>query len=264
VSDTSIIAAWPFQSVPGLRLSRIQSSMTADLERICLPSWANEALAVAEVDFGFPNRLDVLDAASVAERFMSAYQVWCEEQFTRRGRSASGLSEGSVIQGWGKSSWREQLVAEISAYSLHEPGWDGYSARAIDHAAIVDAITFVRQLPDDLPSPLDQPCSDGEVSLVWRQGERFAEIGFGGGGTFWWYSTDGEREDGGEDLLVGQGIPTELGRIMGFLTEESAPIKAPWGELFFSEWVLEQGTESSRAPSAYGDLPTQLQFRIAA
>ena len=249
--DTSVIAALPVPSAPQSRLARIIGGVAADFEQVRVSPCATEMSALIEASRNVFRDLNVLDAAEINELLTSACQVWLERQVGRQGVSSSRLSESSIIRGWSnKPSWREQLEAEISAYTLRGPGWDGYSAKAIDHAAIVDAVTFVRRLPDDLPPPLDQPCSDGEVSLVWRRGEHFAEIGFVGDGTFWWYCTDGEQEDGGEELPVGHGIPAELNRIMGFPVEESAPSKAPWGETLFPEWTPERRVEASFALSA--------------
>jgi hypothetical protein len=70
----------------------------------------------------------------------------------------------------------------------------------------------------------DQPCSDGEVSLVWREGERFAEIGFAGDGTFYWYATDGERKAGDDDIPVGRGLPLPLQEIMGMRPKEQGKL----------------------------------------
>ena len=99
-------------------------------------------------------------------------------------------------------SWKDKLIQEIDQYSERPPGWDGYNAEPIREQAIVDAQEFVRLLPDDNEPPRDLPCSDGEISLVWRDGNRFAEISFPGNGTFYWYATDGQENGFDDDVAV--------------------------------------------------------------
>ena len=121
-------------------------------------------------------------------------------------------------------SWKDAMIEEIGAYSHRPAGWDGYNAQPIKPNAISDAIDFVRLLPDDVEIPRDLPVSDGNVSLVWRDKSRYGEISFPGDGTFFWYATNGEREEGDDDVPVAHGLPELLQEIIGFgLIASSVP-----------------------------------------
>lgn len=142
----------------------------------------------------------------------------------------------SVIPDWMvKPHWRDRLIADISEYAGRTQGWDGYQASPIDPSAIHDAKQFVGTLPDDIPPPLDQPCPDGEVSLVWRFGKSFAEIGFSGDRNFYWYCTNGSDENSGENVSVNTGIPAGLRQIMGFEINHALTSQAP---AFYNEFLL--------------------------
>lgn len=259
--DTSMMAVWPTRDVVlSHRTGSSGSVVTASG-----PVQSFETSAMVETTHVVSGELKGQSTMKFDVLCTSACEGWCMEQVERRKRSFMNLLESSVIQGWGKSSWREQVAAEISAYALRASGWDGYSAKMIDSSAIADAVAFVRQLSEDLPPPLDQPCSDGEVSLVWRRDKCFAEIGFSGDETFWWYCTDGKRESSGEGMPLEFGIPAELGSIMSFPAEESAQlIGAPWGELFHFEYRLVQEIETSHAPPTYACPASKVQFFAAA
>jgi hypothetical protein len=123
-------------------------------------------------------------------------------------------------------SWKVEIAEEIANYVSRAPGWDGYNAQTIRPQAIYDAIEFVSALPDDIERPRDMPCSDGEVSLVWRDGDRYAEVSFPGNRTFYWYATDGRREAGNDDVPIGNGLPEQLQEIIGIgiISTSIAPI----------------------------------------
>ena len=110
---------------------------------------------------------------------------------------------------------KETLIQEVEEYRNRAPGWDGYEARSISEDAIEDVQRFIVLLPDTIEPPRSQPCSDGEVSLVWRKGKRFAEVSFPGNGTFYWYATDGERIGSDEDVPIRRGLPLHLQDIVG-------------------------------------------------
>jgi hypothetical protein len=107
------------------------------------------------------------------------------------------------------------LIQWLDAFIDRPAGWDGYGAQAIRPRAILDAINFVERLPDDIEQPRDLPCSDGEVSLVWREEERYAEISFPGDGTFYWYATNGHAEGKGDDVPIETGLPDALQELIG-------------------------------------------------
>ena len=145
----------------------------------------------------------------------------------------------SVIPDWMvRPHWRDKLIIDIGEYGRRTQGWDGYQASPIDPSAIHDAKQFVRGLPDDITPPLDQPCSDGEVSLVWRFGKIFAEIGFSGDHGFYWYCTNGSEEDSGEDVSVDVGIPDGLKRIMGFDVNHPPAIETSQAPAYYNEFCL--------------------------
>ena len=121
---------------------------------------------------------------------------------------------------------RVSFVCE-AGYANRPHGWDGFQGKPIEPSAIADATKFVELLPDELPPPIDQPCSDGEVSLVWRFGACFAEISFPGDHTFYWYCTNGSEEDASEGVSINSGIPAALSRIMGFGVDRALRSKRP-------------------------------------
>lgn len=150
----------------------------------------------------------------------------------------------SVIPDWpGISDWRESLRVEIADYITRSEGWDGYNAKRISLSAIRDAMIFVTGLGVGVPPPLDQPCSDGEVSLVWRMGDCFAEVGFPGDGTFYWYGTDGMNEASAESVPVHDGLPAELQTVMRFVVGQPTSIL------------------SSLPPRSYDALPVAERYR---
>jgi hypothetical protein len=129
-------------------------------------------------------------------------------------------------------SWKDKLVQEIGQYGSRPSGWDGYNAQPIREQAIVDAQEFVHLLPDDTEPPRDMPCSDGEISLVWRDGNRFAEISFPGNGTFYWYATDAQNHGFEDDVPVTHGFPARLQEILGIgLTKTSIPPFPQYGRI---------------------------------
>jgi hypothetical protein len=97
---------------------------------------------------------------------------------------------------------------------------------------------FAAVLPLEIAAPIDQPCSDGEVSLVWRLGASFAEVSFPGNRTFYWYCTNGTEEAAGEGVPVEAGIPAALKRIMRFDSDSSAPIETSHAPFSYSESLL--------------------------
>lgn len=147
------------------------------------------------------------------------------------------VSVGNVIQPSGTSiqlaysgqtiSWKDLLIQEIDAYADREAGWDGYEAIRISPKSIRDTQEFIAALPEGLTPPRDQPCSDGEVSLVWRERERFAEIGFPGDGTFYWFATDGDRKDRDDDIPIRRGLPLHLQEIAGIRPKKGIASSIP-------------------------------------
>ena len=144
---------------------------------------------------------------------------------TRGWVGSQSVHQTSAIPDWlAPRDWRDDLAAEISAYELKVEGWDGHSAVPIHPVAILDATSFVRSLAVDIPPPIDQPCSDGEINLVWRVGDKFATLAFAGDHTFSWYATNGREEESGEDLPINSGLPVDLQRLMGFASERLGSI----------------------------------------
>jgi hypothetical protein len=131
--------------------------------------------------------------------------------------TAADVSSGSVHRTYAEQtlSWKDTLIQAVKEYRTRVAGWDGYEARPISPAAIDDTREFIALLPDQIEPPHDQPCSDGEVSLVWRKGKRFAEVSFPGDGTFYWYATDEERTGSDEGVPVRRGLPLHLQEIVG-------------------------------------------------
>jgi hypothetical protein len=148
-------------------------------------------------------------------------------------------ARSSVIPDWPvRPHWRDNLRADIAGYANRTHGWDGFQAKPIDAVAISDALHFVDMLPDELPPPHDQPCSDGEVSLVWRIGACFAEVSFPGDHTFYWYCTNGSEEDAGEGISVDMDIPGAVSRIMGFDVDHAPPARTSHAPVGYRELRL--------------------------
>jgi hypothetical protein len=53
------------------------------------------------------------------------------------------------------------------ANEFAEADWDGDGALPLDHAAIHNAVAFIRALPDRVPMPEFAPEPDGSISLDW-------------------------------------------------------------------------------------------------
>ena len=247
VTDTSLIAPWRRSSIPRLAgaAKRFDGGMWA--------AYANpESLLVSgQVHDSSGDCTSVQSGAArdiislvLNEGHIKSLQVGWE-------------LESSVIQNWdsGRPSWRMRLESEIDGYSLRAPGWDGYAAKAIAGKAIRDAITFVRNLSEDLPPPLDQPCSDGEVSLVWRQKQRFAEVGFPGDGTFWWYCTSGDEEGSAEGVPVSEGLPPELRRLMDFRSQNGSQFADHFWRVIVAHAIESRAQSSLASPTAYHVIP---------
>jgi hypothetical protein len=144
----------------------------------------------------------------VAQAYRNAMQAWA---------ASRPILRTSTISDWRvPKDWRDDLAAEVEAYRLKPVGWDGYSAKTIQPQAIANAVDFIRSLPPNVPRPIDQPYANGDVSLVWRTGDNFAEIVFAGDQTFSWYATNGREEGSGDDLPLDSGLPADLERTMGF------------------------------------------------
>lgn len=59
----------------------------------------------------------------------------------------------------------DERAAELLAL---QPGWDSYSAKAINAIAVNRALRFCEWLADDAPVPDLVPLNDGGVQLEWH------------------------------------------------------------------------------------------------
>ena len=57
-----------------------------------------------------------------------------------------------------------------------EGNWDGYGAKAISEDAYVEAYTFLKLLPSDIPIPEFVPEPTGAIALEWFRGTRFVFV----------------------------------------------------------------------------------------
>jgi hypothetical protein len=70
----------------------------------------------------------------------------------------------------------------LLSYLDVEEGWDGYRGKIPNRQAVLDAIEFLRLLPDGMPQSEPMLASDGEVGLFWNIDGYYIDIGFYGDG----------------------------------------------------------------------------------
>ena len=252
MAETSVIRDWIASSISPDMFRRAAREMYDASTWTLMADVFSAARQQGALLYTFDRQVVDVNARELA---IGALKVWM------RSRSPQ---QTSAIPDWHPpKDWRDDLASEIDAYKSRVAGWDGYSAAPIDPVAIVDAIAFVRSLPAGVPPPIDQPCSDGEISLVWRIGNKFADVAFAGDQKFSWYATNGREEGSGEDLPIDFGLPVDLERIMGFanerlgsVTTSSAPIEYHWLPFDFARFVSTEASSAaitSIAPRSYRD-----------
>jgi hypothetical protein len=82
----------------------------------------------------------------------------------------------------------DKLHAELLSYCELPHGWDGYEGVPASLNAVLDAFSFLRMQPEDVPLPYAQIGPDGEVGLYWRTEDVCAEVSFYGDGECSYYA----------------------------------------------------------------------------
>lgn len=87
-----------------------------------------------------------------------------------------------------------RLYAKLNAYMHAGYDWDGYGGEPATYASWSNALEFLHVLPIRFKPPVPMLAGDGEISLFWKDSERYVEISFPGDGTFHYiYNAPGVR-----------------------------------------------------------------------
>lgn len=82
-----------------------------------------------------------------------------------------------------------KTAAQLIAYRDLPDDWDGEGATAPSAEAISDALDMLAVTPAWLDPPKPMVLPSGDVALYWDSGERYAEIGFDGSGSYYAFAT---------------------------------------------------------------------------
>lgn len=114
----------------------------------------------------------------------------------------------------------QKVLSQLEFYTQLSEGWDGYKGQPATRASVDDAAAFLGRLPMHLPTPKPMISGDGEVSLYWEVGTRYAEAAFPGDGTFH-FIFDSEEENvcidniSSTDEYLSEEILSNLNKIQG-------------------------------------------------
>jgi hypothetical protein len=117
-----------------------------------------------------------------------------EQSLALFGKKAAALSQLSA------------LATECAAL-----GWDGGDATAIDPAAELVAMRFLRALPDNMPLPEFAPEPDGSISLDWIQSrDRLLSLSIGSSNRLAYAWLDGTDRGHAVARFDGRNIPLHI------------------------------------------------------
>jgi len=100
-----------------------------------------------------------------------------------------------------KKARLDQLIRQLYEYLTLKDNWDGYGGIPPTEKTVNDAIQFVKRLPPLKWPPAPMVAGSGVVGLYWDEKGIYAEIGFEGDGTFWYYAEDNEGNEAGADRV---------------------------------------------------------------
>lgn len=86
-----------------------------------------------------------------------------------------------------EASWlwhKAKVEAVLASYAELENDWDGYGGQPAKLQSLVDALAFIDKLPNQAVPPRAMLSGNGEISLYWEDGSRYAEASFPGDGTY--------------------------------------------------------------------------------
>lgn len=87
-----------------------------------------------------------------------------------------------------------RLYAKLNGYMHAGYDWDGYGGEPATYASWSNAVEFLHVLPIRFEAPVPMLAGDGEISLFWKDTDRYIEISFPGDGTFHYiYNAPGVR-----------------------------------------------------------------------
>lgn len=87
-----------------------------------------------------------------------------------------------------RAEFGRQAAAEIMAYAALQDNWDHEGAVAPRTDAIVDTLRMLEVTPPEAGHPKAMILASGDIALYWDYGETYAEVGFGGDGTYYAYA----------------------------------------------------------------------------
>lgn len=99
-----------------------------------------------------------------------------------------------------------RLYAKLHAYMHAGYDWDGYGGEPATYASWSNAVEFLHVLPIRFEAPVPMLASDGEISLFWKDAERYIEISFPGDGTFHYIYNAPDARFASADLALNEAV----------------------------------------------------------
>lgn len=93
-----------------------------------------------------------------------------------------------------RAEFGRKAAAEIMSYAAFQDNWDHEGAVAPRTDAIVDALRMLEDTPAEAGPPKAMLLASGDIALYWDRGDTYAEIGFGGRGTYYAYARGPGRD----------------------------------------------------------------------
>ena len=127
----------------------------------------------------------------------------------------------NVIKVPGREEKLTQLVDKLRSYASLPDDWDCEGSQTPHQKSIDDALTFLANMPEDLPIPFPEAGPEGDIGMYWdnRKTHTFAHVLFDGDGCFAYIATikrpNTERDSVGNDgLSIHDPLPNELVRVI--------------------------------------------------
>lgn len=87
-----------------------------------------------------------------------------------------------------------KVYAKLASYLHVGDNWDGYGGEPATYASWVNALEFLHVLPVRFEAPIPMLAGDGEISLFWKDSDRYLEVSFPGDSTFHYiFNAPGEK-----------------------------------------------------------------------
>ena len=125
------------------------------------------------------------------------------------------------------SQEESRLRAKLDSYGALEDDWDGEGATAPSNAAVEDVLEFLDARPDDIPLPLPEVASIGDIGIYWDRDGIFAEVQFEGDRNYSFYAQRTEarktvEEYGRDGIAISEGWHDEILQLLRRLAPSHA------------------------------------------